>query len=136
MKPKDIEVNDNIEIEVKTGFYKGKYQSRISNNTNGKLQILMPYNQGKIIPLSPGVEVNILIALDTSAFKFRTHVIDRIKNPIIEGVSILSKTTRRSSLPDGKAIGIKFIDINQRTRDALMGWLFDQQRKLRRKGLL
>ena len=217
MRPEDLEVNDNIEIEIKQGYYKGQYQSRISDKKEDKLYVLIPYNDGKLVPIGTGVEVEVLIAHDSAAYKFKSRVINRIKEPIpqliieapdnedfikiqrrkyfrlevkrkvfyrrvnkdwepkeeefiesstidisgggikmvlnedlpnnifielmldipaIEGVKIVSKTVRKYELPDGKAIGVEFLDINPRSRDALMGWLFDYQRKLRRKGLI
>lgn len=217
MRPEDLEVNDNIEIEIKKGYYKGQYQSRISDKNANELCVLIPYNDGNLVPIGIGVEVEILIASDAAAHKFQSKVINRIKEPVpqlilempdkedfikiqrrkyfrldvkrevlyrradkdwepkeedftetstidisgggikmvlkeelpndiflelmldipaIEGVKIISRTVRKYELPDGKAIGVEFLDINHRSRDALMGWLFDYQRKLRRKGLI
>lgn len=217
MRPKNIEVNDNIEIEIKKGYYKGQYQSRISDKNEDELYVLIPYNEGNLVPIGLGVEIEILIASDSAAYKFKSKVINRIKEPIpqlvlerpveedfikiqrrkyfrlevkrnvyyrrvdknwepkdeeftksstidisgggikmvlnedlpnniflelmldipaIEDVKIISETIRKYELPDGKAVGIEFLDINYRSRDALMGWLFDYQRKLRKKGLI
>lgn len=217
MRPEDIEVNDNIEIEIKKGYYKGQYQSRISDIGNNRLSVLIPYNEGSLVPIGIGIEVQVLFASDSAAYKFKSKVINRIREPVpqlvlempeeddftkiqrrkyfrlevkrkvlyrrvdedwepkeeeytksstidisgggikmvlneelpnnifielmldipaIEGVKIISETIRKYELPDGKAIGIEFLDINNRSRDALMGWLFDHQRKLRRKGLI
>ena len=217
MKLEDLEVNDNIEIEIKKGYYKGQYQSRISDKKEGKLYVLIPYNDGNLVPIGMGVDVQVLIASDSAAYKFNSTVLNRIKKPVpqlilegpdqedfikiqrrkyfrldvkrkvfyrrvnkdwepeekeftesttidisgggikmvlnedlpnnifielmleipaIEGIKIISKTVRKYELPDGKAIGVEFLDINHRSRDALMGWLFDYQRKLRRKGLI
>ena len=217
MRPEDLEVNDNIEIEIKKGYYKGQYQSRISDKEDRKLFVLIPYSEGSLVPIGIGVEVQVLIASDSAAYKFKSTVLNRIKEPVpqlvleepdkedfvkiqrrkyfrlevkrkvlyrrvnkdwepkekefnesstvdisgggikmvlnedlpnnifielmleipaIEGVKIISKTVRKYDLPDGKAVGIEFLDINHRSRDALMGWLFDYQRKLRRKGLI
>ncbi|MFW5873454.1 MAG: flagellar brake protein [Bacillota bacterium] len=217
MRPENLSVNDNIEIEIKKGYYKGQYQSRISDKKKNELYVLMPYNEGNLVPIGTGTEVEILIASELAAHKFKSKVINQIKEPVpqlilempdkedfikiqrrkyfrlevkrkvlyrrvdkdwepeeqeytesstidisgggikmvlneelpnnifielmldipaIEGVKIISETIRKYELPDGKAVGIEFLNINHRTRDALMGWLFDYQRKLRRKGLI
>ncbi len=82
MRPEDLEVNDNIEIEIKKGYYKGKYQSRISDKEEDKLYALIPYNDGKLVPIGTGVEVEVLISDDSAAYKFKSRVINRIKEPI------------------------------------------------------
>ncbi|MFW6381071.1 MAG: flagellar brake protein [Bacillota bacterium] len=58
--------------------------------------------------------------------------------PDIDDVPILGKVRQIYTLPDDytKAAGIEFIRISSRIRDTIVGWLFDYQRKLRRRGLL
>ncbi len=56
--------------------------------------------------------------------------------PEIEDVPIIGKVVQLYDLPEGEAAGINFIDLHSRTRDQIIGWLFEYQRKLRRKGLL
>lgn len=216
MAAENMEINQNIELEVKSGLYKGRYQSRISDLADDHLKVLVPFNKGSLVPLSKGIAISVFYAAEAAAYKFSTKVIDRMKKPVpqliiekpnpdditkiqrrnyfrlevkrkvfyrkvdqdwkpvedfketttidisgggikmvlsedlpgdillevkldipdVEGVPIISKLIRTYELPDGKSAGIKFIDINHRTRDAIMGWLFDHQRKLRRKGLI
>lgn len=211
-----MEINQIIELEVKRGLYRGRYQSRISDLAQDHLKVLVPFDKGSLVPLSKGINLSVFYAAEAAAYKFSAQVIDRIKEPVpqliieksnsddvtkiqrrcyfrlevkrgvlyrrvdeewepaedfkktttidisgggikmvlpedlsndiilelkldipeVKGVPIISKLIRSYELPDGKAAGIKFIDINHRTRDAIMGWLFDYQRKLRRKGLI
>ena len=49
---------------------------------------------------------------------------------------LLGKVRNIYEMPNGRAAGIEFIDINRRVRDQIIGWLFDYQRELRKKGLL
>jgi len=49
---------------------------------------------------------------------------------------IIGEIKQIYSLKNGKAAGIEFKGISQHTRDSIMSWLFDYQRKLRKKGML
>ncbi len=211
-----LEINLNIEIQVKRGPYKGDYQSRIADIEDDYLKLLVPFRKGSLVPLSPGTEIAVFFSADTAAYKFSTEIQDRVSESVpllvvdrpaeddfvkiqrrkffrlevrkkiwyrpvdkelepeddykeswtidisgggvkmvleeelekeqllevkldieaIEGVPILAKIVNFYDIADGKACGMKFVDINPRTRDSLMGWLFDHQRKLRRKGLI
>ncbi len=220
MEINDLSVNQDVEIEVKQGPYKGSYSTRIADIHEDTIDILTPYKDGALVPLRQGLEVSIFFAGESAAFKFSAEIIGRAQEPVpiirvrkpendemvkiqrrqhfrlevrkkvwyrlvnedwepvdeeefkethtmdisagglkiliplyvelnegeikvdiedIEGVPIISEVANYYSmpdLPDKNAVGIKFLDINRRTRDALMGWLFEYQRKLRRKGLL
>lgn len=56
--------------------------------------------------------------------------------PEIKNTSIFGKIVNNYDLPDGRAIGIEFIGIEQKDQDKIVSWLFDFQRDLRKKGLL
>ncbi len=56
--------------------------------------------------------------------------------PEIENIPIYGKIVNEYDLPDGKAVGIEFIEIAQNEQDKIVSWLFDYQRKLRKRGLL
>ncbi|MFP4016087.1 MAG: flagellar brake protein [Halanaerobiales bacterium] len=56
--------------------------------------------------------------------------------PGIEKVSLIGEVVNNYNLPDGRAVGIEFRNINQNQQDVIIGWLFDYQRELRQKGLL
>ena len=207
-------VNQQIEIEVKLGPYKGSYQSKIAAVEDNQIKILPPYNDGGIVPLRSGREINILYTGKDAAYKFKTRVIDRIKENIplliieppeqivriqrrdffrldvkidvkyrkldeerkpleeyiatktcdlsgggarivlesdleeedivellidideIKNIPLRCKVRETYNLPNGKAAGLEFIEINRKVRDLIIGWLFDYQRELRKKGLL
>ncbi len=217
-----LEVNQDVEIEVKKGPYRGTYETRVADLKEEEIDLLTPFAEGSLVPLRQGLEVRIFFAGDSAAYKFpatikyrssnsvptltvekpdsedivkiqrrqhfrlevrkkvfyrqvdddwepltsgfeETHTMDisgggvkmllpgeeeiemedllEIKLDIeaVEGVPIISRVVNEYSMPDmpdNKAVGLEYLDINRRTRDALMGWLFDYQRKLRRKGLL
>lgn len=222
MEINDLSVNQNVELEVKKGPYRGNYKTKIADIKEEKIDVLTPYKDGSLVPLRRGLEIIVFFAGESAAYKFSEEIIDRAQEPVptitvrkpdkddivkiqrrqhfrlevrkkvlyrqvdehweteeenfrethsmdisaggvkmlipldsdlqegdlleikldieaIEDVPIISEVVnyyRMPDLPDKKALGIKFLDINRRTRDALMGWLFDYQRKLRRKGLL
>ena len=54
----------------------------------------------------------------------------------ISDVKIIAEVQQSYDLPNGKAIGVEFKQIPQKVRDIIVGWLFDYQRELRKKGLL
>ena len=54
----------------------------------------------------------------------------------IEDVIILGEVKQEYDLPHGTAVGIEFKDISRQARDEIIGWLFDYQRELRKKGML
>lgn len=56
--------------------------------------------------------------------------------PDLKTTKLKGKVMNRFSLTDGQAVGLLFVDIDDSTRDKIIQWLFDYQRKLRRKGLL
>ena len=56
--------------------------------------------------------------------------------PTLENVAIISRAVNLTELPDGLALGIKFIEIDDSAREKIIGWLFEKQRKMRKKGLL
>ena len=54
----------------------------------------------------------------------------------IEEIVILGEVKQEYDLPNGKAVGVEFKDISRQARDEIIGWLFDYQRELRKKGML
>jgi len=54
----------------------------------------------------------------------------------IKEVMILGEVKQEYSLPNGEAVGVEFKDISRQARDEIIGWLFDYQRELRKKGML
>ncbi|MFW5856033.1 MAG: flagellar brake protein [Bacillota bacterium] len=209
-----IQVNQQIEIEVKSGPYKGTYPSKIAAINEEFVKIYPPFKSESVVPLRPGSDIFVFFTGDDAAYKFNSKVIRRIKENIhllvIEPPEEIVRIQRRNyfrlevkrdvryrlinddlepiqdyvdsktidisgggvklilnseleendlvemlidipdlsdvplpgevkqiySLPDGKAVGIEFINLKRRVRDQIIGWLFDYQRQLRRKGLL
>ena len=56
--------------------------------------------------------------------------------PTLENIAIISRAVNLTELPDGLALGIKFIEIDALVREKMIAWLFERQRKMRKKGLL
>lgn len=54
----------------------------------------------------------------------------------IEDVKIIGEVQQKYDLPNGEAVGIEFKEVSRHLRDQIIGWLFDYQRELRKKGLL
>ncbi|MGM0437065.1 MAG: flagellar brake protein [Bacillota bacterium] len=59
-----------------------------------------------------------------------------IELPGIEEVVIIGEVKQEYNLPNGEAVGVEFKDISRQARDEIIGWLFDYQRELRKKGML
>lgn len=78
----------------------------------------------------------IRIVLDGQELNYGTMIQLFIDLPEIKDIPITGRVVQQYDLPDGKAAGIEFVNISSRTRDQIIGWLFEYQRKLRRKGLL
>jgi c-di-GMP-binding flagellar brake protein YcgR len=56
--------------------------------------------------------------------------------PEIENETIYGEIVNLYALPDGRAAGINFTEIDDHTREQIITWLFHYQRELRQKGLL
>lgn len=56
--------------------------------------------------------------------------------PGIENISIISKVVNVFELPEGIAVGVKFVEIDNYVQEQIIGWIFDYQRELRKKGML
>lgn len=56
--------------------------------------------------------------------------------PGLEDFPIYGEIVNIYNLPDGTAAGIKFVELDHHTREEIIAWLFEYQRKLRQKGLL
>lgn len=56
--------------------------------------------------------------------------------PEIEKEVIYGEIVNLYTLPDGRAAGVKFTEINKHTREQIITWIFHYQRELRQKGLL
>lgn len=56
--------------------------------------------------------------------------------PGIEDSAIIGDIVKSYDLPDGRAAGIEFDDIDHHDQEQIITWLFDYQRELRKRGLL
>jgi c-di-GMP-binding flagellar brake protein YcgR len=79
---KKLSVNQQIEIEVKNGPYKGTYQSKIAEINQDRLKILLPFSGGDIVPLRLETELNVFFTGNDAAYKFYSRVRDRVKEKI------------------------------------------------------
>lgn len=59
-----------------------------------------------------------------------------IQIPELENTAIISRIVNIFDLPDGIAVGVKFVEIDRYIREDIIGWLFDYQRELRQRGML
>ncbi|MTI58802.1 MAG: hypothetical protein FH762_02230 [Firmicutes bacterium] len=56
--------------------------------------------------------------------------------PELGDTAIISKVVNVFDLPEGIAVGIKFVEIDNYVREKIISWLFDYQRELRQRGML
>ena len=207
-------VNQNIEIKVKRGAYKGTYQSKIEEINENNIKVFPPYKKREIVPLRKNTELEIYFTAKDAAYKFHSRVIERVKGKVellaitipekmiriqrrnyfrlevkrdikyrkvnndleavekfnktktidlsgggvkfilksnlkegdlieikldiaeISDLKILAEVQQKYDLPNGEAVGVEYKQISQKVRDIIVGWLFDYQRELRKKGLL
>ena len=210
-----LQVNKNIEIEVKDSAYAGVYQSKISQINEDTIEVLTPIENSEIVPLRKGTVLKVFYTGQRAAYKFKSQIIDRFKEPIptliikypqevnriqrrdyfrleyqldlkyclvdeegsnisdfhetvtcdisgggirmvlneelevntiiklfitgipqIEQDSIIGEIVNIYDSISGKAAGVEFVDITAKTQDEIVGWLFDKQREMRKKGLI
>lgn len=214
MAVQELKVNQNIELEVTKGAYKGTYSSKIAEINDDNIKIMLPYAHGELVPLRPNVKMDVYFTGERAAYRFRTKILKREKEkipllvittpgeferiqrreyfrlevvrgieycpvddefeptgefvesntidisgggvklvlkseveeneflemyidiPEIEDLPITGEVVHIYGQGEDKSAGVEFIDINSRVRDVIIGWLFDYQRELRRKGLL
>lgn len=78
----NLEINQKIEIEIPDGPYQGSYNSKVSNITEDLITVMAIYERENVIPVSKGIEVNILYEGDSAFYSLTTEIIERISNPI------------------------------------------------------
>lgn len=66
----------------------------------------------------------------------RTLVGLRLDIPEIKDVPIIGKVVRSYDNNHHHSIGVKFLDLKEPIQDKIIKWIFKEQRKLRKKGLL
>ncbi|MGM0409724.1 MAG: flagellar brake protein [Bacillota bacterium] len=118
-----IQRRDFFRLDVKKD---AKYRK-----VNEELEPEEEYLETSTIDLSAG---GVRLALESELAK--GDLIEIIIDiPVLEE-EIIGEVRQIYSLKNGKAAGIEFKGISQHTRDSIMSWLFDYQRKLRKKGML
>ncbi|MFW6278809.1 MAG: flagellar brake protein [Bacillota bacterium] len=212
----ELEINQKVELEIKTGPYRGKYQSKIADIGNDTLKIMTPTHKGEILPIRKNLFLEVFYTDDDAAYRFFTRVLGRVKEPIplliaeipsevdriqrrnyfrleitkdveycrideegepleeyketkildisgggikmniegdnlgigtqlkikleidaLENNPVKGEVVQTYDLPEGiKAAGIKFLDLEDSFRDEIVGWIFEKQREMRKKGLL
>ena len=210
-----LEINQNIELEINEGPYRGTYMSKISDISEDKIIVMAIYD-GELIPLRKNLPINVYFNGEHAVYKFESRVEKRIKDPIplmelkipeeikriqrrqyfrlkvnkdayyrlqedkeknkddyiktqiidisgggvklvlesklkkgdiieiklyinsLKESPITGKVVRITTLKDDytKAAGIKFINIRYSIQDKIVGWIFDYQSELRRRGML
>jgi len=214
---KTLKINQNVEVVVEEGPYKGNYNSKVSDITEDEIMIMAIYKREEVVPLRKGIEVDILYEGDNAFYSLTTEIKGRVKNPIptiilkqsenIERIQRRSyfrlqvnkkikyliikelqeeeeqpdfkKTTaidlsggglqmvldedlslrdrllfnldidKLDKLVEGKIVriahneddysktaGVEFINIERQDRDKIISFLFNYQRKLRRRGMI
>ena len=212
----NLEVNDNLELEIKSGPYQGTYPSKVADIDDEHIKILTPYSKGELIPVRKNLFLEVYYTDERAAYRFYTRVIQREREPLpalyLEQPSEVERIQRRDYFrlevtedikysrideegqqledyqqtkmldisgggikmklndtvpPEGteirilldiealqgipvkgrivqiynlknreKAAGVEFVDINPQLREAIVSWIFNKQREMRRKGLL
>lgn len=80
---KYIESNTKILVEVLSGEFIGKYDSRIESVDDDYIYISLPTKNAIPAPLKPGTKIDVSFVTDKGRFSFITEVIDRVRDNII-----------------------------------------------------
>lgn len=214
MSEHKLKVNQNFELVVKKGPFKGNYLSKIADIGDKYIKVTMPFVRGEIVPLRMGLDLEMYFTGEMAAYSYSTKTIDRefeqvpililsypqkkkriqrreyfrlevkeemsyrllnsdlepisdmkqattidisgggvklvskenipngtlleiyLKITTLENTPIISRVVNIFDLPEGTAVGVKFIEIANHVREDIISWLFDYQRELRRKGML
>lgn len=77
-----LEINQRIELEVKSGAYEGLYSSRIEEINEDNLKVALPIEKGTPVPLNVRTLVAVNIIGQDAVYSGDTFIIGRERNPI------------------------------------------------------
>jgi len=77
-----LKVNQKIELVVNAGRYQGIYPSRVEEITPQSIVVGMPIKQGSLIPLSPGMRLEVYFSQQGTFYASGTEVLAAVKEPI------------------------------------------------------
>lgn len=124
-----IQRRDYFRLDVKKD---AKYRKLDDYELGDKIDCNKDFIESQTIDLSGG-GVRLVNESDLEEGDFIELMIDLSG---IKEVTILGEVKQEYSLPNGEAVGVEFKDISRQARDEIIGWLFDYQRELRKKGML
>jgi c-di-GMP-binding flagellar brake protein YcgR len=112
LSTEDLKLNQLVEIEVDDGGFKGRYPSRIEEAGEKTLVLAMPMHRGEIVPLHPGLRIQVSFTREGAGYVFSTNIINRVRTPlpimIVEKPVEAERSQRRSWVRVDINLPIKF----------------------------
>ena len=72
-----LQVNQSVELHVKSGVYNGEYLSQITRIDNQEIQVTLPIKKETLIPLPVGTKLEVIYTDQVAKYKFDTQVLSR-----------------------------------------------------------
>lgn len=79
---KELEINQKLEIEIKSGSYAGNYLSKVADFLEEGIIITGLYREGAPLPVRLNRSINVYYTTDRAAYKFKSKVLKRTNKPI------------------------------------------------------
>ena len=72
-----LDVNQLVELEVKSGAYEGEYVCRVTDLGEEQITITLPIKEESVVPLTVGSRVIVTFSDETAKYKFETKIASR-----------------------------------------------------------
>src|SRR5690554_6321714 len=82
MSEHKLEINQNFELVVREGSFKGNYLSKIADISTGKVKVIAPIVRGEIVPLRINMMVEMYFTADMAAYAYKTKILGRERGEI------------------------------------------------------
>jgi len=90
-----LEINQRLELEVKSGEYAGTYLSRVEEIGEQDIKIAIPVEKGSIVPLRLKTPVTVTVQGKDAVYSADTFIVGRLLTPIPILVLLKPKEFRR-----------------------------------------
>ncbi|MGM0470706.1 MAG: flagellar brake protein [Bacillota bacterium] len=72
-----LDINQLVELEVKSGAYEGEYVCRVTDLDEEQITITLPIKEESVVPLTVGSKVSVTFSDETAKYKFETKINSR-----------------------------------------------------------
>ncbi|ADL13127.1 flagellar brake protein [Acetohalobium arabaticum] len=74
-----LEIDQSVEVEVKSGSYTGSYICKVIDIAEDIIQLTLPIKKEAVVPLSVGTRLEVSFSDECAKYSFRTKVLSRHK---------------------------------------------------------